>query len=190
MIQRLVIIFLVLYIIGYPYTLFPQEKRPLSLADIEELFKSGVSNRRIVELISKHGISFAATEEKLNILRDAGVNESIIEVVMKASMENKRPVESAESTMKNGEEKLPRRDQSPIIEKFETHKGYIYVDTDPPSADIYIDGEYVATTPAEIMLVTGDYTVVLIRENYRPYSILLSVKKGINLPLNVRLNPQ
>jgi tol-pal system protein YbgF len=71
----------------------------LNLGDIEDLLKGGVSDKRIVKLINKHGISFVATDENLEILRSAGANEAVIEAVRRTIAESKA-VESAEVAKK------------------------------------------------------------------------------------------
>lgn len=84
---------------------------------------------------------------------------------------------------------IVNKKNSSMIEKLEIDKGHIYVNSDPPSANIYIDGTYKADTPAELSLLPGEYMVMFIRKNYKVETIPLNIKKGINLPLSVRLSP-
>lgn len=262
---------LILFIIsfGYPFHIvLSEERKPLSLADIENLIKNDVSNKRIAIIIAKYGIDFAVTERNISKLRRLGADKVIIAAIRQAYAEGeikkgslyvdstpsgsevfvdglyrgntplhidhllpgkinlkvgrlegykdyeseiaiqsnkmvtvKIPLERTTSIPQNIKssketelekklkEMVKKEGQSPRPEYFETHKGHIYVNSDPPSANIYIDGTYKADTPAELSLLPGEYMVMFIRKNYKVETIPLNIKKGINLPLSVRLSP-
>ncbi len=315
MTKKVITPFLILFIIcllSHIAFAAEKEKRPLNFADIEKLLNSGVvSNAVIIKLITGRGINFVVTEENLEILKNAGADNAVIEAIKQASAEYKH-IEPAETAKKKENEicgntssvyeeaysafkdrkykearqkfdafikefpkgkladdaqfwiaetyysekdfegaifayetllkKYPNSEKAPaallkqgfsfievgdkktgkvlleqlielypnskeaelakkklkeivnkknssMIEKLETYKGHIYVNSDPPSANIYIDGTYKADTPAELSLLPGEYMVMFIRKNYKVETIPLNIKKGINLPLSVRLSP-
>ncbi|MBI4489947.1 MAG: PDZ domain-containing protein [Deltaproteobacteria bacterium] len=73
---------------------FPQERRALSVADIEELLRAGVSQRRVAELIEERGINFGVTTEVRERLKVAGADLPVLQAVEKAAAEYvKREVE-------------------------------------------------------------------------------------------------
>lgn len=73
---------------------FSQERRPLSVGDIEELLKAGVSQRRVAEIVGERGVDFEATEPIRGTLKAAGANTVVIQAVERAALEfTKRKVE-------------------------------------------------------------------------------------------------
>ncbi|MBI4489943.1 MAG: SUMF1/EgtB/PvdO family nonheme iron enzyme, partial [Deltaproteobacteria bacterium] len=66
---------------------FSQERRALSVEDVEDLLKSGVSQRRVAELVQERGVNFEATGEIRERLKRAGAEEALILVLGKASLE-------------------------------------------------------------------------------------------------------
>ncbi|MDP3013629.1 MAG: PEGA domain-containing protein [Candidatus Subteraquimicrobiales bacterium] len=86
MIKRIIFFVLLLTTLSYPFCVFPQEKKPLNLTDIEKLLRSGVvSNAVIIKLITKRGVSFIVTEDVTNKLRDIGADNTLIKTIKKAS---------------------------------------------------------------------------------------------------------
>lgn len=88
---------------------FSQERKPLSVEDIEELLRSGVSSRRVAELVGERGVNFEMTAEKRNRLASVGVDAEVTSAVEKAteayakgrseekkSVENRHKLEMAE----------------------------------------------------------------------------------------------
>ncbi|MDP3013790.1 MAG: PEGA domain-containing protein, partial [Candidatus Subteraquimicrobiales bacterium] len=123
---------------------------------------------------------------------DPGNEDAIrgIEKAKKANTEHYLNSKEADLVEKRLKEIAKRKEQSLLPEKLETHKGHIYVNSEPPAAAIYINGNYKAKTPAEVSLATGEYTVVLIKDNYKTEAVRLNLKEGMNLPLSVRLSPK
>jgi len=64
-----------------------QERGPLSLPNIEELLRGGVSHEGIGQLIKDRGINFEATEAVKNRLSKAGAGSAVIEAVERAGAE-------------------------------------------------------------------------------------------------------
>ncbi len=112
-----------------------------------------------------------------------------IEEAKKAKVAELYPNSKEAELAKKKLKEIVNKKNSSMIENLETYKGHIYVNSDPPSANIYIDGTYKADTPAELSLLPGEYMVMFIRKNYKVETIPLNIKKGINLPLSVRLSP-
>ena len=68
--------------------------------------------------------------------------------------------------------------------------GSIYIDTMPEGAQIFINGEYISSTPANINHKKGSCNLTLIKPYYQVYTISLNVKEGINSPVSVKLTPK
>jgi len=67
---------------------FAQEaKKPLSLEDIEQLLRIGVSSTGVVRVIDERGVSFEVREETKDRLRKAGADARVIQGVEKAALE-------------------------------------------------------------------------------------------------------
>ena len=64
-----------------------QAKKPLSLEDIEQLLKIGVSSRGAARVIDDHGVNFEVTEDVKERLRKAGADSTVIQAVEKAALE-------------------------------------------------------------------------------------------------------
>jgi hypothetical protein len=65
-------------------------KRPLSLADIEKLLRSGVTPARVTALVDERGVSFAATPGTADQLRGAGADAGLIGAVERAALKEER----------------------------------------------------------------------------------------------------
>lgn len=92
---------------------FPQERRPLSVNDIEELLKAGVSQRRVAEIVEERGVDFEATETTRGTLKKAGADAVVMQAVERASLEfSKRKLEEerarAEADRRKVEEEKKR----------------------------------------------------------------------------------
>jgi len=64
-----------------------QERRPLSVADVEFLLKEIVSRKRVAELIEERGINFEATGEIRGRLEKAGADTLVMLALVRASQE-------------------------------------------------------------------------------------------------------
>jgi len=83
------LILLVLFV----FVLFPvsvvvsQERKPLSVANIEFLLKESISPKRLAELIEELGVNFKVTEEIRGRLKRAGGDNIVLQAVEKAGLE-------------------------------------------------------------------------------------------------------
>jgi serine/threonine protein kinase len=69
-------------------------------------------------------------------------------------------------------------------------KGF-YVTSQPPGADIFIDGaKQSGQTPLNLPLAGGQYNLVIRLEGYDPYVSRIQVKNNSQTPLNVELTPR
>lgn len=176
------------------YCLQAEAAKPLSLQDIKVLLTSNVSNTRITTLVEEHGVDFTQTKEDVEKLKKLGADSVLIAAIQRAF--NNRDVEGVTSDISsNTAHNLSRdvhRELPGVEQRFKTdnEEGSIYIETEPASAEIHINGKYKAISPAEISLPAGQYTIVLIKQNYGPYPLSLNIKKGINLPIMVKLSPR
>jgi len=90
-----VLVFVVLVL--FNTAAFPQERRPLSVADIEDLFRAGVSRGRLAALVRERGVSFGMTEEVKERLKMAGADAEVIKAVEAAAGEYARRKTEKES---------------------------------------------------------------------------------------------
>jgi hypothetical protein len=69
--------------------------------------------------------------------------------------------------------------------------GSLYVETTPKSADIYVDGRYIAQSPSVVpSLVPGTHSVRLHKAGYNEYVGTFTVYAGEQTPVTVTLSPQ
>ncbi|MBI4490421.1 MAG: hypothetical protein HY694_15165 [Deltaproteobacteria bacterium] len=80
----LFLFFFVLFVVPFGFT---QERRALSIADIEELLRAGVGHRRVAEVIGVHGVNFEVTAAVRERLERAGADAAVIQAVEKAGLE-------------------------------------------------------------------------------------------------------
>ena len=84
----------------------------------------------------------------------------------------------------------PTRAGEPIRSEQPVKKtGYLHVETDPQGAKVYINGNYKGLTPVELVLASGRYTLVLIKDHYKTYSEVVAMGEGAK-PLSIRLSPK
>jgi hypothetical protein len=60
------------------------------------------------------------------------------------------------------------------------------VTSNPASADIEVDGGFVGNTPSTIELASGDHTVTVTKNGYKPWERKLKANGG-NVSLNIEL---
>ena len=67
----------------------------------------------------------------------------------------------------------------------------VFINTQPGGAKIFIDGKHYGTTPKHIELLPGEYTIVLIKEFYKPAEKKIVVREGETVlpPIDQRLVP-
>ena len=66
--------------------------------------------------------------------------------------------------------------------------GKIYITTDPPSADIFINEIYYGKTPKLIELPSGNYDLLVQKNEYISYKTKISIQSGKLQNLNISLN--
>ena len=71
----------------------------------------------------------------------------------------------------------------------ESESGVLRVETNPSGADVYVNGEYYDTTPCEITLPVGTYTVEIKKEGYKTYKKDVKIKAKETTILEVTLTP-
>lgn len=168
--------------------------KPLSLQDIKALLTSKVGNARITTLVEERGVDFTQTKEDIEKLKQMGADSVLIAAIQRAF--NNRNVEVVAPDISSNAVPYLSHDvhhELPEVEhrfKTDNEEGSIYIETEPASAEIHINGKYKAISPAEISLPAGQYTIVLIKQNYGPYPLSLKIKKGINAPVMVKLSPR
>jgi len=84
------LILAVLIMLYASFTIQAEEKKPLSIEDIDDLLRNFVSNKRVSDLITEYGIRFEKTEENIGKLKAAGADETIFEALNK-EWEKKEP---------------------------------------------------------------------------------------------------
>jgi len=68
-------------------------------------------------------------------------------------------------------------------------KGIVRIDSEPRGAKIYLDQNYIGTTPAEIMYASGKYTLFLVLDNYGcSEERSIDIYPGRNRPISMRIN--
>jgi eukaryotic-like serine/threonine-protein kinase len=73
--------------------------------------------------------------------------------------------------------------------KLESLAKGIYISTQPPGADVFINGaKQAGQTPVTLPLAAGQYNLVLRLQGYQPYAGPIQVKDNIQTQLNMALN--
>lgn len=85
---------------------------PLTLSNLETLFDSKVSSRRIVDLINERKVCFKLTKESLRRLKGLGAPPSVIKAIEKNAVAG------------------------------------LHVESDPPGAEVFLEGMFKGITPA------------------------------------------
>jgi hypothetical protein len=75
--------------------------------------------------------------------------------------------------------------------KLESLAKGIFISTQPPGADVFINGaKQSGQTPVTLPLAAGQYNLVLRLQGYQPYAGPIQVKDNIQTQLNVPLSPK
>lgn len=71
----------------------------------------------------------------------------------------------------------------------EARTGFLYVNSTPQGAEVYVSGQLRGRTPISLSLPEGSYPVELRLADYEPYRATLKVEQGRETRLEVRLTP-
>lgn len=71
----------------------------------------------------------------------------------------------------------------------EAKTGFLYVNSTPQGAEVYVSGQFRGRTPISLSLPEGRYPVELRLAGYEPYRATLKVERGRETRLEVRLAP-
>ena len=82
-------------------------KRPLTLTDVVDLLKAGVSPKRVSAIVHQRGVDFTLTDEAEKQIRAAGGDDS---VVIAAAKSHKTPAQQGNAVAAAGAEKVNAKD--------------------------------------------------------------------------------
>jgi hypothetical protein len=63
----------------------------------------------------------------------------------------------------------------------------LQLESDPPSADIEVDGSFVGNTPSEVQVTEGNHTVAVKKAGFKDWQRTLKVSAGSNIHLSAEL---
>jgi hypothetical protein len=117
---------------------------PLTLSNLETLFDSKVSSRRIVDLVNERKVSFELTKGVLRRLKGLGAPPSVIKAIEKNAV------------------------------------AALHVDSEPPGAEVFLDGKFKGMTPALFSKVLpGKHELQVGRvEGYQEYQAEIQLSAG------------
>jgi len=87
LIKRDLIVGLTCFFFLFSVALAQQAKKPLSLEDIEQLFRIGVSSKGVTRLLDERGVNFEVTEDVKERLGKAGADARVMQAVEGAGLE-------------------------------------------------------------------------------------------------------
>src|SRR5262245_65462753 len=85
---------------------FTQSGRVLTLNEISDLIKNGVSPNRIAQLVEQHGVGFELDDRAMRRLKQDGANDTVLSAVKKMSA---RYVEERQQIKRQQEEEAKRK---------------------------------------------------------------------------------
>jgi hypothetical protein len=88
-----------------------------------------------------------------------------------------------------GEEKSPK-EKAAGTTPAEPTKGSVNVSSNPPGADISVDGEFVGNSPAALKLAPGKHTLTVRMSGYKDWSREITVHSGSEVQLTANLEKQ
>lgn len=97
-----------------------QDRKALSLTDLEDLLRAGVTSKRLVTLIEERGVDFEVTKEIRQRLRSTGAGDQVIQALEKAGeIFSRRKLEEklAEEKQKEEEKRRAEEEQKKIEEE-------------------------------------------------------------------------
>ncbi len=103
-------VILIVLLTSWPIAALAAEKNALSEHDLLELLAGGVYNARIVQLVQERGITFVPTAGKLDSLRRAGADFTLLNAVKNAQ----HPTPQLPASAPSPAARLPRRVAKPI----------------------------------------------------------------------------
>lgn len=89
--MRWLYVFLILTFLGTPVAVKAQHKKPLTNADVIQMVKAGFNEQTIIAAIKANDTAFDTSVQALLQLKNAGVSQSIIDVMLSEEA-HKRPV--------------------------------------------------------------------------------------------------
>ncbi|MGA7365533.1 MAG: PEGA domain-containing protein, partial [Candidatus Sulfotelmatobacter sp.] len=63
----------------------------------------------------------------------------------------------------------------------------LQLESDPPGADIEVDGSFVGNTPSDVQVAEGDHTVTVKKSGFKDWERKLKVSRGSGVHLNAEL---
>ncbi|HKT89678.1 MAG TPA: PEGA domain-containing protein, partial [Candidatus Sulfotelmatobacter sp.] len=63
----------------------------------------------------------------------------------------------------------------------------IQLESDPPGADIELDGSFVGDTPSDVQVAEGDHTIKVKKPGFKDWDRTLKVSAGSSVHLNAEL---
>jgi hypothetical protein len=63
----------------------------------------------------------------------------------------------------------------------------LQMESDPPGADIEIDGSFVGNTPSDVQVTDGEHTVLVKKTGFKDWARKLKVSAGSSVHLNAEL---
>ncbi len=81
-------------------------------------------------------------------------------------------------------------DSKPAGKPAEPAKGTVNVSSNPPGADVFVDGDFVGNCPASLKLAPGKHTVTIKMSSYRDWSREITVQSGSEVQLSANLEQQ
>lgn len=68
-----------------------------------------------------------------------------------------------------------------------TASAKLQLESDPPGADIEVDGSFVGNTPSDVQVAEGDHTVTVKKSGFKDWERKLKVSRGSSVHLNAEL---
>ena len=104
-------IFVVIFVLAFCNAwAFAQERKALSVADVEFLLKESISPKRLAELIEELGVNFKVTKEVRERLKKAGADSRVMLAVERAGSEfSKRRMEEKLQRVEEEKKRLEER---------------------------------------------------------------------------------
>jgi hypothetical protein len=63
----------------------------------------------------------------------------------------------------------------------------LHVESDPPGADIEVDGSFVGNTPSDVQVTEGDHAVTVKKAGFKDWERMLKVSGGSSVNLSAEL---
>jgi hypothetical protein len=147
-------------------------RRPLAKSEVLDLLQGGVTPARIADLVSQYGIAFQLTRETEKQLREAGADEALLKALRQSA------ASAAQRTAPLASAVRPPAGQSRA-----TGPPVLLIESNPGSAQVYVDDEPVGTTSAQGHLklspfAPGKYRVRVALAGYKDYEETVTLAAG------------